>query len=313
MVMSKMPKNAEKYICEDCNFKCSKLSNYNTHLLTAKHKMITNGNNKMPKNAKAFVCDCGKEYNFSSGLSRHKKKCQKISQEKDTLNNGQLIEQKGEPTNDQLMIALIEKFADKDKLNRQLIEQNGELIQKIQQLGPTVVNNSNNNNCNNTYNVQMFLNEKCKDAINMQDFVNSIELTTKDLVAVGRDGYVDSITNVLIKALEKLDITTRPLHCTDLKRETIYIKNEEQWKKSDNKIMNKTIDIIQRKHYSIADNEYVLENPRANEIDSKDWNFCQKVKMTLLDEDQDENNVDRRNKKIFKKVYPTVKLNKGDM
>ena len=83
--------------------------------------------------------------------------------------------------------------------------------------------------------------------------------------------------------------------------------------KSDNKIMNKTIDIIQRKHYSIADNEYVLENPRANEIDSKDWNFCQKVKMTLLDEDQDENNVDRRNKKIFKKVYPTVKLNKGDM
>jgi len=311
--MPKMPKNAEKYICEECNFKCSKLSNYNTHLLTAKHKMITNGNNKTPKNAKAFVCDCGKEYNFASGLSRHKKKCQKISQEKDTLNNGQLIEQKGEPTNDQFMIALIEKFADKDKLNRQLIEQNGELIQKIQQLGPTVVNNSNNNNCNNTYNVQMFLNEKCKDAINMQDFVNSIELTTKDLVAVGRDGYVDSITNVLIKALEKLDITTRPLHCTDLKRETIYIKNEEQWKKSDNKIMNKTIDIIQRKHYSIADNEYVLENPRANEMDSKDWNFCQKVKMTLLDEDQDENNVDRRNKKIFKKVYPTVKLNKGDM
>jgi len=299
MITKKTPKNPKIFFCESCKFKCSNKKDYNRHLLTAKHKMITNGNNKTPKNPKAFVCDCGKEYNFASGLSRHKKKCQKISQEKDTLNNGQLIEQKGEPTNNQLMIALI--------------EQNGELMQKIQQLGPTVVNNSNNSNCNNTYNVQMFLNEKCKDAINMQDFVNSIELTTKDLVAVGRDGYVDSITNVLIKALEKLDITTRPLHCTDLKRETIYIKNEEQWKKSDNKIMNKTIDIIQRKHYSIADNEYVLENPRANEIDSKDWNFCQKVKMTLLDEDQDENNVDRRNKKIFKKVYPTVKLNKGDM
>jgi hypothetical protein len=307
MVMPKMPKNAEKYICEDCNFKCSKLSNYNTHILTAKHQMITNGNindnNLVPKNAKAFECECGNKYNFSSGLSRHKKKCQKNS--KEPIENTFVPEEK-EPSDKQLMMTLI-------KQNGEITKQNGELTKTIQEILPKIgdTTNNTNTNCNNTFNVQLYLNNECKNAMSIQDFIKSIELNMSHLKAVTDKGYVDSVSNIMIKALGDLEITDRPLHCTDLKRDTIYIKDNDEWNKSTAKddLMNGVITNIENKQYDLV-KQYARENPQAAVMDTPENKYQNKALGNALGNCIDS---DVLQKKIYKEVLPTIKLNKSSV
>jgi len=316
MVMPKMPENAEKYICEDCNFKCSKLSNYNTHILTAKHQMITNGNKNdnflVPKNAKAFECDCGKEYNFASGLSRHKKKCQYIAEEEQPIENTLVISKQDlvteeEPTEKQLMMTIIKQNGELVQQNGELMQKNGELVKTIQEIVPKIGDTTNNTNCNNTFNVQMFLDNQCKNAISIQDLINSIELNNSDLVAIGNNGYVDSISNILIKALNKLDVTDRPLHCTDLKRDVVYYKTDKWNKsKSTDELMDKTVERIENKHFPLISN-YRKQTPDANEVGTKEHTIYEKTFKNILGNNVDQ---DKRNKQIFKKVLPEVKLDK---
>jgi hypothetical protein len=307
MVMPKMPKNAKKYICEDCNFKCSKLSNYNNHLLTAKHQMITNGNinttEKMPKNAKAFECECGNKYNFSSGLSRHKKKCQYNAEE--PIENTFVPEEK-EPSDKQLMMTLI-------KQNGEITKQNGELTKTIQEILPKIgdTTNNTNTNCNNTFNVQLYLNNECKNAMSIQDFIKSIELNMSHLKAVTDKGYVDSVSNIMIKALGDLEITDRPLHCTDLKRDTIYIKDNDEWNKSSAKddLMNGVITNIENKQYDLV-KQYARENPQAAVMDTPENKYQNKALGNALGNCIDS---DVLQKKIYKEVLPTIKLNKSSV
>ena len=307
MVMPKMPKNAEKYICEDCNFKCSKLSNYNTHILTAKHQMITNGNindnNLVPKNAKAFECECGNKYNFSSGLSRHKKKCQYIAEE--PIENTFVPEEK-EPSDRKLMMTLI-------KQNGEITKQNGELTKTIQEILPKIgdTTNNTNTNCNNTFNVQLYLNNECKNAMSIQDFIKSIELNMSHLKAVTDKGYVDSVSNIMIKALGDLEITDRPLHCTDLKRDTIYIKDNDEWNKSTAKddLMNGVITNIENKQYDLV-KQYARENPQAAVMDTPENKYQNKALGNALGNCIDS---DVLQKKIYKEVLPTIKLNKSSV
>jgi hypothetical protein len=305
--MPKMPKNAEKYICEDCNFKCSKLSNYNTHILTAKHQMITNGNindnNLVPKNAKAFECECGNKYNFSSGLSRHKKKCQYNAEE--PIENTFVPEEK-EPSDKQLMMTLI-------KQNGEITKQNGELTKTIQEILPKIgdTTNNTNTNCNNTFNVQLYLNNECKNAMSIQDFIKSIELNMSHLKAVTDKGYVDSVSNIMIKALGDLEITDRPLHCTDLKRDTIYIKDNDEWNKSTAKddLMNGVITNIENKQYDLV-KQYARENPQAAVMDTPENKYQNKALGNALGNCIDS---DVLQKKIYKEVLPTIKLNKSSV
>jgi hypothetical protein len=307
MVMPKMPKNAEKYICEDCNFKCSKLSNYNTHILTAKHQMITNGNindnNLVPKNAKAFECECGNKYNFSSGLSRHKKKCQYNAEE--PIENTFVPEEK-EPSDRKLMMTLI-------KQNGEITKQNGELTKTIQEILPKIgdTTNNTNTNCNNTFNVQLYLNNECKNAMSIQDFIKSIELNMSHLKAVTDKGYVDSVSNIMIKALGDLEITDRPLHCTDLKRDTIYIKDNDEWNKSTAKddLMNGVITNIENKQYDLV-KQYARENPQAAVMDTPENKYQNKALGNALGNCIDS---DVLQKKIYKEVLPTIKLNKSSV
>jgi len=307
MVMPKMPKNAKKYICEDCNFKCSKLSNYNNHLLTAKHQMITNGNindnNLVPKNPKAFECECGNKYNFSSGLSRHKKKCQYNAEE--PIENTFVPEEK-EPSDKQLMMTLI-------KQNGEITKQNGELTKTIQEILPKIgdTTNNTNTNCNNTFNVQLYLNNECKNAMSIQDFIKSIELNMSHLKAVTDKGYVDSVSNIMIKALGDLEITDRPLHCTDLKRDTIYIKDNDEWNKSTAKddLMNGVITNIENKQYDLV-KQYARENPQAAVMDTPENKYQNKALGNALGNCIDS---DVLQKKIYKEVLPTIKLNKSSV
>ena len=206
----KTQKTQKEYCCEMCIFNTSHKNDYSKHLTTAKHKnrclgnkMDIPGNQKTQKNPILFMCsNCNKNYNTNSGLWKHKKGCN---------------------TNE---------YKQKDDLINYLIKENQEfkhLILEIVKKDTIVTNNTNSHN--KTFNLQFFLNETCKDAMNIMDFVDSIKLQLTDLEKVGRVGFVEGISNIITTNLKALDITQRPIHCTDNKREVLYIKDENKWEK----------------------------------------------------------------------------------
>jgi ribosomal protein L37AE/L43A len=209
-------KNDIKYCCELCDFNTSKLTDYNRHLETNKHirnSLSTVGNKKNEKNEKNnYQCEfCGKIYTDRTGLWRHKTKCNNKVQDK----SEQLI--------DYLM-----------KENKEIKDMILELVKN------GITKNSHNtttNSHNKAFNLNFFLNETCKNAMNITDFIESIKLQLSDLEKLGEVGYVEGISKIIVKSLNDLDETVRPIHCTDKKRETMYIKDENQWEKEDD---NKT-------------------------------------------------------------------------
>ena len=247
-----MPKLCSKFYCENCDYNTSKKSSYDNHLLSRKHKksMVINDfmpkiNDFMPKLC-SYICDvCNKKYKDNSGLWRHKKSgvCKK---QFDTLNNVNIDNKNIEKLDDKndLIIMLIKENAEfKSMLMEQqnmMIEQQNILMKEQQNIMMKVIENGINNTTitqtnshNKAFNLNFFLNETCKDAMNISDFVDSIKLQLSDLERVGEVGYVQGISNIIIKNLNALDETKRPVHCTDKKRETIYIKDQGQWEKED--------------------------------------------------------------------------------
>jgi len=312
--MPKMPKNAKNYECEKCNFICSKQSNFNMHLTTAKHIRLINANSSLLENMPTeYKCICGNEYKHASSLSKHKKGCTYTPPSSPEENIQTTIEPI-EPNSADLLILVKElmiQMAAKDKQQDELIKQNMELQNTMRELIPHIGNNNTsttNTNSNNTFNVQLYLENECKDAISLQDFIRNIEINMSHLVAISKDGYVDSISNLLIQSLNKMAITDRPLHCTDLKRETVYIKDMETWNKStaDAPIMNGLINSIENKYYAEV-KQYVRDNPQARELDTPEYNFYAKACVHSLGNYEDH---DKLNKKIYKKVLPEVKLDK---
>ena len=229
-----MPKNAEIFFCEKCDFKCNKNSNYKKHLLTAKHKNRTKRTEKIPKNAIVYKCECGKSYKSRSSLWYHKKKCPHI-------NNTIVIQenQEDKPSmmdiitqNKELMNLLITKNHQTDELiqqNREMQKQNKEMQQTIKEIVPRIGNTTNNNN--NQFNLQVFLNEDCKDAINFSDFIKQIQVSFEDIENQAESGYVKGISKLFIENLKELGTNKRPIHCTDKKRKTLYIKENDEWDK----------------------------------------------------------------------------------
>ena len=231
-----MPKLCSKYFCKKCDYNTSKKSSYDNHILSRKHQKSMIVNQNMPKLCSDYICpNCNKIYKDNSGLWRHKQKgaCKIIDDDYKPSDNKFI--------NDDISPELI-------KLITELVKgQNGlqESIIELCKNGTT--NNSHNtttNSHNKAFNLQFFLNETCKDAMNIMDFVESIQLQLSDLEKVGEIGYVEGISNIIVKNLKELDVTQRPVHCTDKKRETIYIKDENKWEKDDDK--NKIRKMIKR-------------------------------------------------------------------
>ena len=207
------------YYCDFCDYSTSKKFNFEKHKLTAKHLQAMFSNQKVAKVAKVathtkFRCGCGKEYNDNSGLWRHKKKCTIIN-----INNDD---------NDDLKM---KEPLDKDII-MELIKNNTE-VQKM--MIEVIKNGTHNTNCNNTtnktFNLNLYLNETCKNAMNITDFVNSINLSLEDLEHTGRKGYVEGISNIFLKNLNNIEDHMRPIHCSDQKREILYIKDNNKWEK----------------------------------------------------------------------------------
>jgi hypothetical protein len=292
-----MPKNAEIFHCEYCDFKCSKQSNYSTHLLTAKHlkryNMIQNDTKKMPKNATSqYMCDCGRIFSYHSGLWRHKKKC-KENKENEELEK--LVSEHNGPTDKELMMMLIKDNSEMKKMMMEVIK-NG--------------THNTNNSHNKTFNLQFFLNEQCKDAINITDFVNSIQLQLEDLEETGRLGYVDGISRVVIKNLDDMNTHKRPIHCSDSKREILYIKDNDQWiKENDNKdTMIKMIKQVANKNMKKIP-EWVKAHPDCLDSDSKQNDKYLRIvsnSMSGSTEEEQKNNIN----KIISKVAKEVVINK---
>jgi len=237
--IKKLKKNLQKYVCENCDFTCCMKCDWERHIIRPKH--INNAKWKpeeIKKLKKTYICDCGKNFITNSGLWKHNKICSKIICEIKSNNS--------DPTDKELIVMLL-------KQNTQLIEQNVELTKNGIH---NTTNSHNTNSLNKTFNLQFFLNETCKDAMNIMDFVDSIKLQLTDLEKVGEIGYVEGISNIITTNLKALDVTQRPIHCTDKKRETLYIKDEDKWEKENDekkkirkaikKVANKNIRLLQK-------------------------------------------------------------------
>jgi hypothetical protein len=225
--------NTSKYIkifsCKICDFECSKKGDYNRHTLSDKHTIRSNTNKITSITSKIYTCECNKIYKHASSLWNHKKKCNFTDVK--TSNDKELKELK------EL----------KEQMNK-ITTQNKELHQAVMELSKEksiVTNNTTNNTNNKTFNLQFFLNEECKDALNIEEFVSSIQVSLKELEETGRLGYAEGITKIILKNLKSLETCKRPIHCSDLKRETIYIKDKNQWEK-DNEEKTKLTKAIQK-------------------------------------------------------------------
>lgn len=227
--------SSDIFICELCDYSTCRNSQYQRHLKTDKHKFnekstfcqqsSTNFNDLSSK----YVCECGKIYKERSGLWRHKKICSNNKNIEVIKEQAKYITDK-----DELIMFLIKECSD----YKNMLMENQNMMMKVIEngVGNNSHNNSNNNHSNNkTFNLQVFLNETCKDAMNITDFVDSIKLQLPDLEKFAEVGYVEGISNIISSNLKTLDVTQRPVHCTDKKRETMYIKDENEWKKEDEK------------------------------------------------------------------------------
>jgi hypothetical protein len=259
-------KTHPKFVCELCDFKCFKKGDYTRHIATDKHKTLINPNFLASKNI-TFECKCGKVYKHMSTLCAHKKKCINIDEEQ-TEENGYY-----EGIN----------IKDKDALVLHLLKQNGELQKSLIEMSKdkSITNNNNTthtNSHNKTFNLQFFLNETCKDALNITDFVSSIKLSLDDLENTGRQGYIEGVSNIILKNLNKLGHYDRPIHCADQKREVLYIKNDNQWfKESEEKpLLTKAIKTIANENIKQI-KTWRDQNPDCTKSDSKKNNLYLKI------------------------------------
>ena len=235
-VVVKQGEQQKKFHCEKCDYRCCYLSDWNKHLSTRKHKMVVNGSKLSKKSEKKYFCECGKSYSHDSGYYRHKKTCTFINEEKDNNNNNNNSSGNGGNvvTTEmfmELMKVVVKQGEQQNNFQNKIVE---EIIPKI---GNTNCHNTTNNTTNK-FNMNFFLNETCKDAIPLVEFISNLKLTVEDLDNTGKEGLVKGLTDIITKGLNELDITKRPIHCSDIKRETLYIKNEDKWIKDDK---NKTI------------------------------------------------------------------------
>jgi hypothetical protein len=251
--------------CELCNTTTSNKKDYNKHLLTRKHlkrKYSTENQQKSTNLSQYYKCDlCDKDYTCRSGLWRHKQLCNDTNLNHDITTNNQIIQLDDTPTENviiaqssevKLLTSLvIEVVKNNQELQKQSCDFQKQMVDMCKTMQSSITMNNNcNNNSNNTFNMQVFLNEECKDAINMSDFLNSFTVELEDLEDVGRLGYATGISNMIVKELKLLDIYKRPIHCSDLRREIFYVKDNDVWEREtpENSKVKKAINNITKKN-----------------------------------------------------------------
>ena len=314
MLTEKSEKIRKKYSCEICNYITSDKRDFNKHNTTAKHILLTQSEKSEEiKSDKYTCCKCGKEYKSKQGLWSHTKICNiKLPCESNELiinSDDDILS--SEPIKNYIM-KLVEQ---NNELKNMFIQQTTELHEKMDSLAEQplqqITNIQNNKITNNTqFNLNVFLQQTCKDAINMSDFIDSLEINTKSLERTGTHGYVHGISKIFMDGIRKLKVHERPIHCTDLKREVLYIKDNDTWTKDteDNKQFKKALaTVVHRNMIQIV--KWEEDNPETSNPESKTYEFYfEVVRQSLGGGDQDV--TDRNNEKILKAIAKEVHIDK---
>ena len=287
-----------KYHCELCDFKCSRNAEWDRHINTKKHVHRHIGNKleitEINKNT-YLSCKCGKQFLSNSGLWKHKQKC-KVESDDDEISENKVLS--NEPSDKQLIMMLIK---DNNELRTMML--------KVIENGTHNNNNNTTNSHNKAFNLNFFLNETCKDAMNIMDFVDSIKLQLSDLERVGELGFVDGISNIINSKLQALDVTQRPVHCTDKKREVLYIKDENKWEKEneDKTKIRKAIKHIAHKNSKLIP-EFKEKHPDCGKSNSK---YCDQYSKLIIEAmgGNGENDMEKENK-IIKKISREIIVDK---
>jgi hypothetical protein len=324
MITEKNAENALFFLCEKCNFKCCKKSNYTKHLATRKHKnnytSFENAGKKLPtKN----ICNCGREYMHRQGLYVHKKKCNVDEIKPDEINPDEIKPYEIKPDDNQLFKIMLKENFDFKTLILEVVKNNSELqkqtndLQKAnmdlqqqvldvcQKIQPMTINSHNNNK---TFNLQFFLNETCKDAMNIMDFVDSFTLQLSDLEDVSKQGYVDGISNIIMKKLNELDVHKRPIHCSDAKREIMYVKDQNKWEKEDLGYtkLRKAIKYISKKNSDLL-GQWSEAHPASKNITTQtNTEYMQMIVQAMGGRGE----IGENESKIIKKIAKTVLIEK---
>jgi hypothetical protein len=273
----KSSENPCKYECMNCDYKTQYVRDYRKHLLTAKHQRMTNNDKMSLENPCNFTCICGNNYKFRQGLFNHKKKCnyQKNDKKNDRVDMGSSINNifimEIVKENQEFKSLLLEQYKQSELQQKKMMELQSQIIEITQNslTVPTNTSITNNTTNNQQFNLNIFLNETCKNAISFSDFIDNIQISTDDLENNAKMGFVGGISKLIIDNLQQLSLTDRPIHCTDIKRETIYVKEEEQWEKEKSKeIIEKGIQEITRKNMCHL-TEWREENPDYEDMETE--------------------------------------------
>ena len=303
----KLPESPQKLFCSTCNYVCSHKGDWNKHIRTSKHLNGNNDNKPIPKTPQTYKCYCGNEYNHQSGLSRHRKKC-KIEE---------TVTEENYQTNDIHEIKEIMKYLMKEnsEMKNMMLEQQNIMMSQntsTQNMMMDVIktgthnNITNTNSHNKTFNLNFFLNETCKNALNINEFVSSIKVSLDDLENTGRQGYIEGISSIILNKLKNLNHYDRPIHCADQKREILYIKNDNQWFKEgeEKPLLTKAIKTIANENIKQI-KTWRDKNPECTDSDSKKNNLYLKIvsnSMSGTDKEECDKNINKIISNVAKEV-----------
>ena len=292
MVDKISPKNTEQYHCKICDFKGSRYSEYKRHITTAKHIRLTNADTNITTNVLEHMCSCGKQFGHRQSLHRHKKSCPGgavsvavttpapvpntnndlinviVKQQEETTELKKLLIEQQETHFKQMK----EQQEQMKEQQEQMKEQQSQHSKEMKDLIPQLQQVTNiNTNCNNKFNLNFFLNEQCKDAISIQNFIENLNIGIRELEHMGDVGYVKGMMSIFSETLGAMDIYKRPLHCTDLKRDTLYIKQGDTWTKDteDKTELKKIVETVKCRNYGSL-RLWEREHPEAFECDTQD-------------------------------------------
>jgi hypothetical protein len=303
-------KQAIKFYCEKCDYGTSRKYNYMAHILTDKHKMVTKGDKEGHKQATLssvmlvnkqqisndntciFTCECGKEYKHRQGLWRHKKKCQDKTLTSSIQDQNELVQY---------------LLKENSEFKQLMIEQNKQMIELAKNSG----HHNNFNSHNKTFNLQVFLNETCKNAININEFIDQLQVSISDLEETGKIGFSEGISKIFINVLKGINVSDRPLHCSDLKRETIYIKNNNEWTKDtdENSLLVDAIKKVSNKNIKQI-SEWQKINPEYKDSSSKiNDKYLQIVSQSMSGSTKEE--CEKNYKKIKKNIAKEIIIDKN--
>jgi hypothetical protein len=296
------------FYCEKCDYNTNNKKDYNKHLSTLKHQNVSQMKQTNPDMSSNHTCFCGQILNSRTTFWRHKKKCINVPTK----------ENNPEEISNNLLIKLLSQNNDLQQLLLEQSKQNYEQSKQMYEIAKdakitnnnTSTNNSHNNshnttNTNNHFNLQIYLNETCKDAVNLTDFVNSLQVKLKDLEETARLGYSEGVSKIFINGLNELDVCKRPIHCSDAKRETLYIKDKNEWTKDADKAkLTSAIKMVGKKNIQQIF-EWQKKYPEYNDPSSRQNDKYLKMLCNAMNgstDDEQEKNMEKIIRTITKEV-----------